>query len=47
MFIFDLLGWLVGLAVVVIIIGLLSGNLFYVVKQQGCHGEPAHHEERL
>lgn len=34
MFIFDLLGGLVGLAVVVIIIGLLSGNLFYVVKQQ-------------
>lgn len=33
MFIFDLLGGLVGLAVVVIIIGLLSGNLFYVVKQ--------------
>ena len=34
MFIFDLLGGLFSIALVLIVVGALTGNLFFVVKQQ-------------
>ena len=33
-FIFDFLGGLVGLLVIFLIVGVVTGNLFFVVKQQ-------------
>lgn len=33
-FLFDLVGGLFGLAIIFVIVGLVTGNLFFVVKQQ-------------
>ena len=34
MFIFDLLGSLISIALIVLVVAALTGNLFFVVKQQ-------------